>query len=68
MDPEIGKLIQLIQLHIAWKANLKTGRADPKIKERPLGFRHPSSLPRTNECAFRAGPSSRRKGAGGDIG
>ena len=49
MDPEIGKLIQLIQLHIAWKANLKTGRADPKIKERPLGFRHASSLDNSSD-------------------
>ena len=47
MDPEVDKLIQAIEILVGWRSNLKAGRSDPKIKERPLGVRHSTSLPTT---------------------
>jgi hypothetical protein len=52
MDPEVSQLVQAIQVLVGWKTNFKTRRADSKIEERPLGTRHPSSLPTTTVPAF----------------
>lgn len=65
MDSEVDELIEAIEVGVGREANLQTGRADPKIEQRPLGIRHESILPRPSETAL---PTSRvRPDPGGHI-